>query len=144
MLSCIKCHNKLDLNDIAGRGFTLYHIQYVSSSISKVFSLRLINNSSASLHSYHMMRRCWEDNPEARPTFTDLCRELEDWIQREIPYLDMEQLNEDQPYYEASAVSLSSGSSCDGHAPGENLDLNTAAYNLAFNENEVTSESTNL
>ena len=91
-----------------------------------------------------MMKRCWEDNPDARPSFTELCQDLEDWIQREIPYLDMEQLNEDQPYYEASAVSLSSGSSCDGHAPGENLDLNTAAYNLAFNENEVTSESTNL
>ena len=92
-----------------------------------------------------MMRRCWADNAEVRPTFTELCRELEDWIQREIPYLDMDQLNEDQPYYEASATaSLSSGSSCDGHAPGESLPSNTAADNLACDENEVTSESTNV
>ena len=90
------------------------------------------------------MRRCWTDNPDARPTFAELCQELEDWIQREIPYLDMEQLNEDQPYYDASAVSLSSGSSCDGQAPGESVDANTAADNLASNDKEVTSESTNF
>ena len=96
------------------------------------------------LHSYQMMRRCWADNPDARPTFTELCQELEDWIQREIPYLDMDQLNEDQPYYDASAVSLSSGSSCDGHAHGENVDSNTAADNWDCDDNEITSESTNF
>ena len=95
-------------------------------------------------HSYQMMRRCWADNPDMRPTFTKLCQELEDWIQREIPYLDMDQLNEDQPYYDASAVSLSSGSSCDGHAPGGSLHSNAAADNLACDDNEVTSESTNV
>ena len=85
-----------------------------------------------------MMRRCWAENPDERPTFTELCQELEDWIQREIPYLDMDQLNEDQPYYDASAVSLSSGSSCDdGHAPGQSLDLNPAADNLACDDNEA-------
>jgi len=93
---------------------------------------------------YQMMRRCWVDNPDLRPTFTALCQELEDWIQREIPYLDMDQLNEDQPYYDASAVSLSSGSSCDGHAPGESLDSNPAADNLACDDDEVTSQSTNF
>ena len=80
-----------------------------------------------------MMKRCWEDNPEARPTFTDLCRELEDWIQREIPYLDMDRLNEDQAYYDASAESLSSG---------ESVDPNTATDNLVCDDNEVTSEFT--
>ena len=100
--------------------------------------------TSSFLHSYQMTQRCWAENPDARPTFTELCQELEDWIQREIPYLDMEKLNEDQPYYDASAVSLSSGSSCDGHAPGESVDANTAAVNLACNDNEVTSESTNV
>ena len=96
---------------------------------------------SAFLHSYQMMRRCWADNPDARPTFTELCQELEDWIQREIPYLDMDQLNEDQPYYEASATaSLSSGSSYDRHAPEKSLPSNT----LACDEKEVTSESTNV
>ena len=80
-----------------------------------------------------MMRRCWADNPETRPTFTDLCREIEDWIQREIPYLDMDQLNEDQPYYDASTESLSSG---------ESVDANTATDNLACDDNEVTFEFT--
>ena len=70
---------------------------------------------SAFLHRYQLMRRCWADTPDTRPTFTELCQDLEDWMQREIPYLDMDQLNEDQPYYDASAVSVSSGSSCEGH-----------------------------
>jgi len=56
----------------------------------------------------------------------------------------MDQLNEDEPYYDASAVSLSSGSSSDGHAPGENVDAKTATDNLACDDNEVTSECTNF
>ena len=80
-----------------------------------------------------MMRRCWADNPDTRPTFAELCQDLEDWMQREVPYLDMGQLDQDQTYYDASAVSLSSGSSCEGHAPSESLALNTDADNLARN-----------
>ena len=80
-----------------------------------------------------MMKRCWADNAEVRPTFTELCRELEDWIQREIPYLDMEQLNENQPYYDASEELISSG---------ESVEANTATGNLACDDNEFTSEFT--
>jgi len=93
----------------------------------------------AFINSYELMRRCWAANPDSRPTFTELCQDLDDWMQREVPYLDMDQLDEDQPYYDASAVSLSSGSSCEGHAPGESLASNTDAGNLARNGNEVTS-----
>ena len=39
-------------------------------------------------------------------------------MQRETPYLDMDQLDEEQPYYDASARSMSSGSSCEGLASG--------------------------
>ena len=60
-------------------------------------------------------------------------------MQREVPYLDMDQLDENQPYYDASAVSLSSGSSCEGHSPGESLASNTDGDNLARNGNQVTS-----
>ena len=111
----------------------MFNVFYTGTNLSSVF-----------LHSYQMMLRCWAENPDVRPTFTELCQELEDWIQREIPYLDMDQLNEDQPYYDASAVSLSSGSSCDGHAPGQSLDPNPAADNLVCDENEVTTEPTNV
>ena len=67
-------------------------------------------------HSYQLITRCWADNPDARPTFTDLCQDLEDWMQRDTPYLDMDQVNEDQPYYDASTMSASSGSSCEEQA----------------------------
>lgn len=58
------------------------------------------------------MMRCWADNPDARPTFTELCQDLEDWMQadHDTPYLDMSQVDEGQPYYDMSAVSESSRS----------------------------------
>ena len=92
------------------------------------------------------MRRCWADNPDTRPTFTELalCEDLEDWMQREVPYLDMDQLDENQPYYDASAVSLSCGSSCKGHSPSQSLASNIDADNLAHDENQVTSEFTSF
>ena len=83
-----------------------------------------------------MMTRCWADNPDARPTFTELCQDLEDWMQRDTPYLDMDQLDEDQPYYNASAISASSGSLCEEPA-SESHDSNTTAENLACDDNTV-------
>ncbi|KAJ7374035.1 hypothetical protein OS493_009365 [Desmophyllum pertusum] len=94
---------------------------------------------------YQLMTRCWADNPDARPTFTELRQDLEDWMQRDTPYLDLDldQLNEDRPYYDASAVSASSGSSCEEHA-SENPDPNVTAVDLACDnkddkEFEITS-----
>ncbi|KAL9980686.1 hypothetical protein ACROYT_G009304 [Oculina patagonica] len=92
---------------------------------------------------YQLMTRCWADNPDARPTFTELCQNLEDWMQRDTPYLDMEQLDEDQPYYDASAVSASSGSLCEEPA-AERYDLNNSAENLACDDNLVKSEFTSF
>ncbi len=80
--------------------------------------------------SYQLMTRCWADNPDARPTFTELCQDLEDWMQRDTPYLDMDQVDEDQPYYDASAAAQSSGSS-------ESPDSNTNADNLAYDHKDV-------
>ncbi|KAL9980675.1 hypothetical protein ACROYT_G009288 [Oculina patagonica] len=74
---------------------------------------------------YRLMTRCWEDNPDARPTFTKLCQHLEDWMQRDTPYLDINQVNEDKPYYDASAVSVSSGSACHELAFDNHSDKNT-------------------
>jgi len=38
-------------------------------------------------------------------------------MQRDTPYLDVDQVDEDQPYYNVSAMSASSGSSYEEHAP---------------------------
>ena len=65
-------------------------------------------------------------------------------MQREVPYLDMNQLDEEQPYYNASAVSLSSGSSSDGHAPSESLASNVDVDNMPGDGNQVTSEFTSF
>ena len=49
-------------------------------------------------------------------------------MQRDTPYLDIDQVDDEQPYYNASAISASSGSSSEEHAP-ECPDLNTNAEN---------------
>jgi len=93
---------------------------------------------------YQLMTRCWTDNPDMRPTFRELCQDLEDWMEREVPYLNLNQLDEDQPYYDASVVSLSSGSSCTGQAPVESLASNTDIVNLARDRNGNRSEFTSF
>ena len=57
-------------------------------------------------------------------------------MQRDTPYLDMGQVDEDQPYYDAAAMSVSSGSSCEEHA-AEGTDLNTTAENLSCGIQDV-------
>ena len=80
-----------------------------------------------------MMTQCWADNPDVRPTFTELCQDLEDWIQQDTPYLDMDHLDENQLYYNASAVSASGGSSCEEHAR-ESPDSTITRDDLARND----------
>ncbi|XP_078362132.1 uncharacterized protein LOC144646418 [Oculina patagonica] len=92
---------------------------------------------------YQLMTRCWADDPDERPTFTELCQDLEDWMQRDVPYLDLGQLDEDQPYYDASAVSAVNKSSYEGHE-SEGPDPNTTAASLACDNNDDESESTKL
>ena len=57
------------------------------------------------------MARCWEDTLDARPTFTELCQDLEDWMLAGTYYLDVNKVNENEPYYDTPVVSASSGSS---------------------------------
>ncbi len=81
------------------------------------------------------MTRCWEDNPDTRPTFTELCRDLEDWMQAYAYYLDVNQLDENQPYYDTSMVSASSGSFSEEHE-SDSPESNNTTENLADRDNE--------
>jgi len=52
-------------------------------------------------------------------------------MQRDTPYLDIDQVDEEHPYYDVPAISVSSESSCEEHAPLKCPDLNTTAENLS-------------
>ena len=65
-------------------------------------------------------------------------------MQRGVPCFDMDQLDENQPYYDESAASLSSGSSCERHASGQSLALSIDADNMACVGKLVTSEFTSF
>lgn len=62
-------------------------------------------------------------------------------MQRDNPYLDINQVNEYQPYYDATAVSASSGSSCEEHE-SETSDSNVTAGNLLRAEEDFKLENT--
>ena len=64
-------------------------------------------------------------------------------MQRDTPYLDMDQVDEDQPYYDASAVSPSSGSSCEECASTESPESNINA-NFTCDDKEVKIETTSF
>ena len=103
----------------------------LKQNVSKSRSLSFLSQ-----HSYNLITRCWADNPDTRPTFTKLCQDLEDWMQRDTPYLDMDQVDEEQPYYNVSAMSASSRSSGEEHAP-ESTDVDTTAENPSCGVQEV-------
>ncbi|XP_078362094.1 uncharacterized protein LOC144646399 isoform X1 [Oculina patagonica] len=96
---------------------------------------------SCSEEFYQLMKHCWADNPDARPTFTELCQDLEDWMQRDVHYLDLDQLDEGQPYYNTSAVSVANKSSFGEHE-SESPDPETTAASLACDNNDDKLEIT--
>ena len=57
-------------------------------------------------------------------------------MQRDTPHLDIDQVDEEQPYYDVPAISVSSESSCEEHAP-KCPDLNTTAENLSCGGQDV-------
>ena len=54
---------------------------------------------SVNFYSYKMMQECWQDNPENRPTFTQIRESLETIMQKNNPYLDLTAVDESQAEY---------------------------------------------
>ena len=48
---------------------------------------------------FELVLACWKDEPSERPTFESVTRSLEKMMQEDAPYLDLESLDESQPYY---------------------------------------------
>lgn len=47
------------------------------------------------------MKDCWEENPENRPTFTRIREELEEVMERDTPYLELQNMDPSSSYYVA-------------------------------------------
>ena len=54
---------------------------------------------------YDLMTKCWEELPENRPTFAELCTELEAMMSVDKAYLDLTNIEETTEY-----MNLGSGS----------------------------------
>ena len=48
---------------------------------------------------YELMTDCWKEEPRSRPSFYQLIEKLEVIMERDAPYLHLNEHNEDRPYY---------------------------------------------
>ena len=55
---------------------------------------------------YNIMVKCWEKSPETRPTFSDLVRDFETLLVKEMDYIDLNMFEHEGDYYN-EAISLS-------------------------------------
>jgi len=73
------------------------------------FARRIVLKGSLTINNYlkakclffrfELVLTCWKDEPSERPTFESVTRSLEKMMQEDAPYLDLESLDESQPYY---------------------------------------------
>ncbi|XP_073237928.1 tyrosine kinase receptor Cad96Ca-like [Porites lutea] len=54
---------------------------------------------------YSLMKDCWKQNPDERPSFPELVERLEQLMLQEVEYLDFNSLNETKDYYQVPAES---------------------------------------
>lgn len=45
------------------------------------------------------MRKCWEEAPTNRPTFSEIVKDFEELLLEDNPYLDFSNINHDKDYY---------------------------------------------
>ena len=48
---------------------------------------------------YELMIECWKEDPTTRPSFSELIDKLEVIMTRDVPYCDLNNYNESNPYY---------------------------------------------
>ena len=51
---------------------------------------------------YDVMRQCWSENPDDRPTFTELRERLESMMEREVLYTDVQHFDETEDESDSS------------------------------------------
>ena len=54
---------------------------------------------------YNIMVKCWEKEPKERPTFSDLVRDFEQLLVKEMDYIDLNLFPENDYYNEAISLS---------------------------------------
>ncbi|KAL9953559.1 hypothetical protein ACROYT_G040995 [Oculina patagonica] len=69
---------------------------------------RMKKPSFCSDEMYQMMETCWNDRPTERPTFSQLRQSLELMLQKDVPYLELSQINKESMNYYSIPVETSS------------------------------------
>ena len=93
----------LSMNDIATDQIVISANTRTNMGVNKILfeaeNFKLLTMSKFNFSSYKMMTECWQENPEKRPTFTQLRESLETMMQKDNPYLDLTAVDESRAYY---------------------------------------------
>ena len=80
-------------------------------TLSKIILSILIQNVSKTLFSlnrYKLMMDCWKDDPNGRPSFSQLILILEEMMTVDTPYYDFTLLDESQACYSVTSAATTS------------------------------------
>ena len=55
------------------------------------------------INSYQLMMDCWKEDPDERPTFTQLISIMEEMMTADAPYYDLSKTDESQACYSPTA-----------------------------------------
>ena len=80
----------------------------ILKKINKRITLKL---SPFSSFSYSVMRDCWKQDPDERPSFQQLLDTMEHVVLQEVSYFDLSKLDESKDYY-AVQESRAEGTGC--------------------------------
>ena len=88
------------------RGFLKYRMRVTLSKIILSILIQNVSKTLFSLNRYKLMMDCWKDDPNERPSFSQLILILEEMMTVDTPYYDFTLLDESQACYNvASAAS---------------------------------------
>ena len=59
------------------------------------------------INSYQLMLDCWKEDPDERPTFTQLISIMEEMMTTDTPYYDLNKTDESQACYSSTAGAAS-------------------------------------
>ena len=90
------------------RGFLKYSMRVTLSKIILSILLQNVSKTLFSLNRYKLMMDCWKDDPNERPSFSQLILILEEMMTVDTPYYDFTLLDESQACYNVASAATTS------------------------------------
>lgn len=90
------------------RGYLKYSMRVTLSKIILSILLQNVSKTLFSLNRYKLMMDCWKDDPNERPSFSQLILILEEMMTVDTPYYDFTLLDVSQACYSVASAATTS------------------------------------